>query len=144
MTMVDITDKENVPRSAVASGKIMLSAQALEAIKAKQVKKGDPLEAAKIAGMQAVKNTPSILPHCHQINITGMELDFQLHDDGITCSCTVKAIYKTGVEMDALCGATVALLTIWDMVKYLEKDEGGQYPDTRITDIKVVSKRKGE
>ena len=144
MTMVDITDKESVPRSALARGKIILLPDTLEAVKAKQVKKGDPLEAAKIAGMQAVKNTPSILPHCHQINITAMELDFTMEEDGITCACTVKAIYKTGVEMDALCGATVALLTIWDMVKYLEKDEGGQYPDTRIEDIKVISKRKGE
>jgi cyclic pyranopterin phosphate synthase len=144
MTMVDITDKQSVPRSAVAQGKIILAPQSMEAIHAKQVKKGDPLEAAKIAGMQAVKNTPSILPHCHQINITAMELDFQLQEDGVTCTCNVKAIYKTGVEMDALCGAAVALLTIWDMVKYLEKDEKGQYPDTRIEDIRVISKKKGE
>jgi cyclic pyranopterin phosphate synthase len=142
--MVDITDKESVPRSAVAQGKIVLAPETLETIKAKQVKKGDPLEAAKIAGMQAVKNTPSILPHCHQINITAMKLDFTMEEDGVTCACTVKAIYKTGVEMDALCGATVALLTIWDMVKYLEKDEGGQYPDTRIENIKVINKQKGE
>ena len=141
--MVDITDKETVPRSAAARGRIILAADTLEAIRTKRIKKGDALEAAKIAGMQAVKNTPSILPHCHQVNITAMDLDLTLQEDGITCVCSVKAVYKTGVEMDALCGATVALLTIWDMVKYLEKDENGQYPDTRIEDIRVIKKQKG-
>jgi len=144
MTMVDITDKKTVPRSASAQGRIILASKTLDAIKAKQIKKGDPLEAAKIAGMQAVKNTPSILPHCHQVNITAMDLELTLQEDGITCVCSVKAVYKTGVEMDALCGATVALLTVWDMVKYLEKDEDGQYPNTRIEDIVVIKKEKGE
>jgi cyclic pyranopterin phosphate synthase len=144
MTMVDITDKENVPRQAAARGSIALATKTLDAIKAKQIKKGDPLEAAKIAGMQAVKNTPSILPHCHQVNITGVDFDLEITNEGMTVTTTVKAIYKTGVEMDALTGTAVALLTVWDMVKYLEKDPDGQYPSTVIKDLRVIEKTKGE
>ena len=143
MTMVDITEKESVPRTAVASGRIVLAPETLEAINSNNIKKGDPVEAARIAGMQAVKNTPSILPHCHQVNITGVDFEFEQTESGITVTTTVKAVYKTGVEMDALTGTAVALLTIWDMVKYLEKDPDGQYPTTKIQDLKVIRKVKG-
>ncbi|MHA2429114.1 MAG: cyclic pyranopterin monophosphate synthase MoaC, partial [Candidatus Hermodarchaeia archaeon] len=75
--------------------------------------------------------------------ITSVTLNFQLEEDHVKATCVVAADYKTGVEMDALTGVTMALLTIWDMVKYLEKDKEGQYPITRISDVRVVTKTKG-
>ena len=142
--MVDISDKKDVSRTAVAVGRIKLSRRSLEAIQYRIVKKGDALETARVAGILAVKNTPSIIPHCHPIPVQSVKIDFTQEDDGIECRCTVSAIYKTGVEMEALTGVSAALLTVWDMVKYLEKDENGQYPGTAIEGIRVVSKTKGE
>ena len=107
------------------------------------VEKGDPLSTAEIACILAVKKTPELLPLCHPIPITSAKAEFQLADDHIEARCRVEADYKTGVEMEALTGVSIALLTIWDMVKYLEKDEEGQYPSTIITGVKVVEKRKG-
>jgi len=126
--MVDISGKKDVRREAVAEGRIKLSARSMEAIRNGTVKKGDALETARVAGILAVKNTPSIIPHCHPIPVQSVELDFDLNGEEITCRCSVTAVYKTGVEMEALTGVSAALLTIWDMVKYLEKDENGQYP----------------
>ena len=79
---------------------------------------------------------------CHPIPLTYAGIELNVEDDRIVCKSVVRAQYKTGVEMEALTGASVALLTVWDMVKYLEKDDMGQYPSTRITDIKVVRKEK--
>jgi cyclic pyranopterin phosphate synthase len=141
--MVDIADKESVPRIAEAVGRITLKKETVEAIKAGKVKKGDPLAVAEVASIQAVKRTPDLIPMCHQIPITSVDASFTLGDDYVEARCIVKAVYKTGVEMEALTGVSVALLNVWDMVKYLEKDEVGQYPSTRITDIRVVEKRKG-
>jgi cyclic pyranopterin phosphate synthase len=101
------------------------------------------LEAAKITAIQAVKSTPDIVPYCHPIPIESVQVDFKITEDSLTCVVEVNAHYRTGVEMEALTGVSAALLTVWDMVKYLEKDEKGQYPSTRITDIKVVTKEKG-
>ena len=82
------------------------------------------------------------MPLCHQIPITSIDVRFTLLEDGVECTCAVSARYRTGVEMEALCGVSMGLLNIWDMVKYLEKDEEGQYPYTRIENIEVVSKHK--
>ncbi len=142
--MVDISPKSEVLRIARARGTIVLKSTTTDVIKAGEVKKGDVFETAKIAGMLAVKNTPSLIPHCHPIPIESVNFEFNLHGNRIDVECEVKAHYKTGVEMEALTGVSVALLTIWDMVKYLEKDENGQYPMTQIKDIEVVEKRKGE
>jgi cyclic pyranopterin phosphate synthase len=142
--MVDIGGKEVVRRKAVASGKIILGKRSIDAIRSGTVKKGDVLEAAKIAAIQAVKSTPNIVPYCHPIPIESIQADFNIAEDSLKCKVEVNAHYKTGVEMEALTGVSAALLTVWDMVKYLEKDEKGQYPSTRITDIKVVTKEKGE
>jgi cyclic pyranopterin monophosphate synthase len=142
--MVDIGEKEIVRRKAVASGRIVLGKMSIVAIKSGTVKKGDVLEAAKIAAIQAVKSTPDIVPYCHPIPIDSVQVDFKIVEDSLTCSVEVNAHYRTGVEMEALTGVSAALLTVWDMVKYLEKDEKGQYPSTRITDIKMVTKEKGE
>lgn len=143
MGMVDVSEKEMVSRKAIAEARIILSKRSLDSIKNKNVKKGDVLTFAEAAGLLAVKNVPETIPHCHPIPITSVSIDFEIEENDILCRCTVEAVYKTGVEMEALAGATTALLTIWDTVKYLEKDEDGQYPETRITDIRVVEKRKG-
>jgi len=135
--MVDVTGKPIVLRRAVASGKT------IGIIKTGGVKKGDPLPVAEVAGMNAAKQTHLLIPHCHHIPLDMVRVEFQIMDGHIEAICTVSAQYRTGVEMEALVGVSMALNTIWDMVKYLEKDENGQYPDTRITDIKVLSKKKG-
>jgi cyclic pyranopterin phosphate synthase len=141
--MVDVSGKEIVHREAEAVGKIVLKRETLEAIKAGKVKKGDPLSVAEVASILAVKRTPETIPLCHPIPITSVTTEFRLDDDHVEALCRVTADYRTGVEMEALAGVTVALLTIWDMVKYLEKDDGGQYPSTAITGVRVVEKRKG-
>ncbi len=143
MAMVDVSGKEMVDRRAVAQGKILLGERSLTAIKTGQVRKGDVLTFAEAAGLLAIKKVPESIPHCHPIPITAASVSFEMKADGVLCQCTVEATYKTGVEMEALAGASKALLTIWDMVKYLEKDEEGQYPSTRITELRVTEKRKG-
>ncbi len=141
--MVDISEKKPVRRTAVAEGKIFLKKSTMGKIKNKKIKKGDPLTVAEIAAINAVKDTPRLIPLCHQIPISKVETSFAVGTGTITARTTVTAVAKTGVEMEALAGVSAALLTIWDMVKYLEKDENGQYPDTRIADVRVVEKVKG-
>ncbi len=141
--MVDIHAKPDVPRRAVAEGTIHLRARTLAAIRAKRVEKGDPIAAAEVAGLQAIKSTWQTLPHCHPIPLTSAAVEFTLGKDRIVCTATVEATYKTGVEMEALYGVSVALLTVWDMVKSLEKDADGQYRAARIGGVRVVSKEKG-
>lgn len=141
--MIDISGKEVVHREAEAEGVINLRKETVDAIKNGEIKKGDPLQAAEIACMLAVKKTPELIPLCHPIPITSINTEFELGDDSVTARCRVVADYRTGVEMEALAGVTAALLTVWDMVKYLEKDEGGQYPTTTITGIRVLEKTKG-
>jgi cyclic pyranopterin phosphate synthase len=140
--MIDISEKPIVARTAIAQGEIKLKNKTIEAINKKTVKKGDVFECAKVAGISAVKNTSLLIPFCHQIPLTSAKIDFELKEELVICKCEVKAEYKTGVEMDALVGVTTALLTVWDMVKYLEKDDEGQYPLTRIDNIKVIKKEK--
>jgi cyclic pyranopterin phosphate synthase len=142
--MIDVGDKKVVPRRATAEGEIVLKRETIEEIRQGTVKKGDVLTVARTAGINAVKQTSSLIPMCHPIPLTFAGVDFDVQDEKIVCRCEVRADYKTGVEMEALVGASLALLTVWDMVKYLEKDEGGQYPLTRITNIVVTSKEKGE
>jgi cyclic pyranopterin phosphate synthase len=141
--MVDIGNKEITMRTARARGKIRLKEDTISAIKEGKTKKGDVLGTAQTAGILAVKNTPNIIPLCHPIPVDSVVIEFEVEEASISCECEVKANYKTGVEMESLAGVSVALLTIWDMVKYLEKDEKGQYPTTRISDIEVIQKKKG-
>ncbi|KYH36164.1 MAG: molybdenum cofactor biosynthesis protein MoaC [Candidatus Bathyarchaeota archaeon B23] len=141
--MVDISPKAVVHREAEAVGRIILRPETLKAVREGAVKKGDPLTVAEVASIQAVKRTAELIPLCHPIPVTSIQLHFTVGEDHIEVRCRVVADYKTGVEMEALTGVAVALLTIWDMVKYLEKDERGQYPHTRIAEIKVVEKLKG-
>ena len=141
--MVDVSDKAVVRRTATAKGSLKLKPSTLRAVAGKMIKKGDVVSASKLAAIQAAKETSSILPLCHQIPLTSVEVDVSVSSDSLDARCTVTADYKTGVEMEALVGVTVALLNAWDMVKYLEKDVKGQYPRTEIAEVRVVSKKKG-
>jgi cyclic pyranopterin monophosphate synthase len=140
--MVDVGSKEDVLRIAKAQGTIRLTKKTMDLIRAGDVKKGNVLATARIAAIQAVKRTWDTIPLCHQIPITGIDVDFSMSDDTITATVEVRSTGKTGVEMEALTGVSVGLLTIWDMVKAVEKDETGNYPETRISDIVVLSKVK--
>jgi len=141
--MVDISGKGDVVREAVAAGKIFLRPATLAAIRGGTVVKGNVLATARVATTLAVKNTPALIPMCHPIAISAIAVDFSDGDGYIEARVRVKSTGKTGVEMEALTGVSVALLTIWDMVKSAEKDEHGQYPVTRIEEIRVTEKRKG-
>jgi len=140
--MVDISEKPVVFRRATAAGRITLKSATVEAIKKGEIRKGDPVMAARIAAIEGVKKTPEMMAFCHPIPIDSVEVDFDLRDDGVEVKVTAAAWAKTGVEMEALIGVANALNTIWDMTKYLEKDKAGQYPVTRISDIRVVEKVK--
>ncbi len=139
---VDITGKPIAIRRAVASGFIELKPDTIAAIKKGRVEKGNVLNTARIAAIMASKQTSDIIPLCHQISLTAVHVDFNFDVHSIMSVVEVKSIGRTGVEMEALTGVTVALLTIWDMVKSGEKDEPGNYPTTRIYDINVIKKEK--
>jgi cyclic pyranopterin phosphate synthase len=142
MGMIDVSEKPVVLRKAQAGGRIFLSPKTLQEIKAGRIKKGNPLQVAEVAAMNAAKQTHLLIPHCHQIPLDTVRVDFDLRADGIEALCHVSARARTGVEMEALVGVSMALNTIWDMVKYLEKNDQGQYPSTRIMDIRVLKKEK--
>lgn len=142
--MVDISGKGSVYREAVASGRIVLREETLRAIREGTVVKGNVLATARVAATLAVKGTPALIPMCHPIPVSSIEVDFHDRDDSIEACVRVRSLGRTGVEMEALTGVSVALLTIWDMVKSAEKDSEGQYPVTCITGIRVLEKRKGE
>ena len=144
MGMVDVGEKPIIHRMAQAAGRIYLSKETIGIIKDGKVKKGDPLQGAEIAAMNAAKQTHLLIPHCHQIPLETVRVDFEMTEDSVDATCLVKTHAKTGVEMEALVGVTMALNTIWDMVKYLEKDAQGQYPFTRMEDIRVLKKEKQE
>ncbi|MDD3976541.1 MAG: cyclic pyranopterin monophosphate synthase MoaC [Methanomicrobium sp.] len=142
--MVDVTEKPDVGRIAVASGRIYLREETIENIRTGESLKGNVLSTARVAAIMGVKETSKLIPMCHPLPIGGVSVDFEDGGDEnyIEAVCTVKTYGKTGVEMEALTGTSIALLTIWDMVKSAEKDEEGQYPETGIEDIHVVKKEK--
>jgi len=140
--MVDVGHKKNQLRIARASGFIKLSADTIKLIEENKIKKGDVLVVAEIAGIQAAKKTADIIPLCHQIPLSSVQIAYDFLEDRIRATCKVTANYTTGVEMEALVGVTTALLSIWDMVKYLEKDSEGQYPVARLEGIRVTKKVK--
>jgi len=129
-------------RRAVVVGDLALSARTVKAIRARAVKKGDPIAAGEVAGLLAMKRTPDLIPHCHPVPISGSRVEIALRRGGVRVEAETEALYRTGVEMEALVGATVALLTVWDMVKYLEKDQRGAYPTTHLGPVRVVTKTK--
>ena len=121
--MVDVTEKAETERCAVARGTIRVNREIYDAIVAGTVKKGDVLGAARIAGIMATKQTPHLIPMCHPLLLSKAAVDFELHEETLSVDaiCTVKLKGQTGVEMEALTGVSVALLTIYDMCKALSK-----------------------
>lgn len=142
--IVEIGAKAVVERRATATGLLNLSAESAQAIQSKSVRKGDVLEASTIAAIQAVKDTPRIVPHCHPIPLEGCKVQWAWEGNALRCTVHVSAHYKTGIEMEALTGVSAGLLCALDMVKSIEKDESGQYPGTSISDIVVLEKFKGQ
>lgn len=140
--IVEIGDKPIVERKATATGVLHLQEATKNAIVEKKVKKGDVLEASTIAAIQAVKETPRIIPHCHPIPLEGCKVDWVWEGTSLRCTVHVSAHYKTGIEMEALTGVSAGLLCVLDMIKSLEKDENGQYPHASISDIRVLEKIK--
>lgn len=135
--MVDVSDKEITHRTAVAQGVILAGRDVLAAVNGKTAKKGDVLGVARVAGIMAVKQTASLIPLCHGLLLTRSSVDFTLEEDRITARCTVECDGKTGVEMEALTGVSVALLTIYDMCKAISKE-------MVITDVHLVTKTGGK
>ena len=142
--MVDVGGKPDSARRAVARGRIDLRSSTVEAVEADAVEKGDVLAVARVGAIQAVKHAWETIPMCHQIPITNVETDFSVDDGGIELEVAVETTGKTGCEMEAIEGVTTGLGVVWDMVKAAEKDDDGEYPDTRISDVEVVSKEKRE
>ncbi|UUX92016.1 cyclic pyranopterin monophosphate synthase MoaC [Methanoplanus endosymbiosus] len=143
-SMVDISEKKDVSRQATAGGRIYLRPETLDAIKNGAVIKGNVLSTARVAGIMAAKHTSTLIPMCHPIPVSSVSIDFEFGEENcIEAKCTAKTFGSTGIEMEALTGVSVALLTVWDMVKSAEKDENGQYPETGIEDVHVIEKIKG-
>ncbi len=130
-------------RRCVAVGRLHLRASTVQAIRRGAVAKGDPIAAGEIAGLLALKRTNELIPHCHIVPLSGSSVTVSIAGPrSLSAKVEVQAIGPTGVEMEALVGATVALLTAWDMVKYLEKDARGLYPETRLGPVEVQVKEK--
>ena len=140
--MVDVGDKPDTARRAVATGRIRLQPSTVAAIEADGVEKGDVLATARVGAVQAVKHTWEAIPMCHQIPITNVETAFELGEASVTLTVAVETTGKTGCEMEALQGVTTGLGVVWDMVKAAEKDADGGYPETAIEDVRVVEKSK--
>ena len=119
--MVDVSAKADTIREAAAEGRISMSAAALEAIDAGSAKKGDVLATARIAGIMAAKKTSELIPLCHPLLLSKISVDFAFEDDGIRATALVRLTAQTGVEMEAMTAVSIALLTIYDMAKALDK-----------------------
>jgi len=128
--MVDVSDKADTTREATATGRITMSVEAAAAIRDGNVKKGDVLGAARISGIMAAKKCSDLIPLCHPLPLTGVTLELNSDDTGVTATATVRTTHKTGVEMEALTAVSVALLTVYDMAKAL--DRGMVIGDVRL------------
>lgn len=135
--MVDVSAKPVTARRAVAGGRIRMNAAALAAIRSGDVPKGDVIAAARIAGIMAAKQTASLIPLCHPLPISAASLDFAFEADGVSVTATITTSAQTGIEMEAMTAASIALLTIYDMVKALDKG-------CRLDDIKLFAKDGGK
>lgn len=143
MSMVDISKKPEIYREATATGTIRLKPETVKLIREGKITKGDPLHTAKIAGILAAKRTSELIPLCHPLPITNVDVKIEIIDNTrVEVISTVKTKAQTGVEMEALTATATSLLTIWDMVKQYEKDAEGQYSTTAIENIRVVKKVK--
>jgi cyclic pyranopterin phosphate synthase len=135
--MVDVSAKDVTVREARASGRVLLSADAIAALRAGQVPKGDALAVARIAGIQAAKRTPDLVPLCHPIAIHAVTVDLQVGDGAVEIAATVRTADRTGVEMEALTSVAVAALALIDMVKAID-------PAAVISDVRVDEKTGGK
>jgi cyclic pyranopterin phosphate synthase len=143
MAMIDVSGKAEVLREATASGTITLKPETVKRIQEAKIAKGDPLYTAKIAGILAAKKTSELIPLCHPLPLTNVEVYPKvLNETTVEVTATVKTRAQTGVEMEALSAVSMALLTVWDMTKQYEKDADGQYPSTAIQNIHVIKKYK--
>jgi cyclic pyranopterin phosphate synthase len=134
--MVDVSAKAVTVRSATAVGRVLLSAAAVGALRGGRVPKGDALAVARIAGIQAAKRTPELIPLAHPISVHSVEVDLVVVDDGVDLRATVRTADRTGVEMEALTAVSVGALALIDMVKAVDKH-------ARITDVRVTAKSGG-
>ena len=139
---MDISKKPASNRIATASGRIKLKPSTIRRIRKRLTEKGDPMSLAKITGIMGAKRTSELLPLCHPLKIESTTIETYLSPSGIEVTSTVSANEKTGLEMEALTATAVALLNVWDVVKAYEKDSRGQYPTTRIQNVRVVKKTK--
>lgn len=133
--MVDVSGKPLSKRRAVARGKIRLQQETLDLIARDQIAKGNVFATARIAGIQAAKQTPQLIPLCHTLPLGQVNIDIAASKDGAEVKCTAQTVAQTGVEMEVLVGVTVALLTIYDMCKAVDKEMA-------ITEVSLVEKRK--
>lgn len=135
--MVDIGEKPDTKRVAVAKGRVLMNPQTLELVRKNEIAKGDVLTVAQVAGIAAAKRTSELIPLCHPLLLTNISVDFEFQDDGIEIMATVESTGKTGVEMEALTAVTVSALTIYDMCKAHDKT-------MRIQDVRLVKKSGGK
>ena len=137
--MVDVSEKSETSRTAVAAGRVRMNHETFELVKTGGMKKGDVLGAAQIAGIMAAKRTPDLIPMCHSLLLSGVDMAFELNDAdcAVEITATVRCQGVTGVEMEALTAVSVAALTVYDMCKAVQKD-------MEITDIRLLSKSGGK
>ena len=134
--MVDVSAKAVTAREASAAGRVLLSAAAVDALRSGEVPKGDALAVARVAGIQAVKRTPDLIPLAHPVAVHGVTLDLVVVDEGVEIVAAVRTADRTGIEMEALTAVSVAALTVIDMVKAVDRH-------ARITDVRVTAKSGG-
>ena len=134
--MVDVSDKAVTARTARASGRVLVSAQVVALLRGEGVPKGDALAVARLAGIMGAKQTPSLIPLCHPLALSGVKVDLAVADDAVEITATVRTTDRTGVEMEALTAVSVAALTVVDMVKAVDKA-------AVITDVRVETKTGG-
>jgi cyclic pyranopterin monophosphate synthase len=134
--MVDVSGKDVSDRVAVAYCRVVMAKETRDAITEGQVEKGDVLEVARIAGIMGAKKTPELIPLCHPISLTAVDVELDAVDDGIEITVTARTRERTGVEMEAMTGAAAAALTIYDMVKGIERG-------VEITDVRLLAKSGG-
>ena len=135
--MVDVGEKPDTKRVAVAKGRLVMTPQTLELVRKNEIAKGDVLTVAQVAGIAAAKRTSELIPMCHPLLLTNVSVDFDLQAEGIEITAIVEATGKTGVEMEALTAVTVSALTIYDMCKAQERA-------MRIQDVRLVKKSGGK
>jgi cyclic pyranopterin phosphate synthase len=143
MSMVDVSDKPEILREATATGTIKLKNETILLIREGKVAKGDPFHTAKIAGILAAKRTSTLIPLCHGLPLSNVQIDLKIEGKTrVRVTARVRAKASTGVEMEALVATAMSLLTVWDMVKQYEKNAQGQYPSTAVEQIYVEKKVK--